>query len=230
MSQILFIYLNNKYEFRLKENSINRALTEFSKLITKKMKDLLFLYKGKKISLNKNIILGQTKKTIIISVFYLPKFNNNNSEKSYIICPECKNLAFLNGNNEKITIDNCINKHKNVDLSINDFIKSQIIDESTIKCDICNNNKYLYGDKFYICACKKNICQLCKPNHNSDNNHYYYYDKRFNTCNHSLKYISYCSLCNINLCEKCEEEHINHQNKIIIMKALKICLIIKMKA
>ena len=205
----------NKYEFILENKSINRVLLEFSRLININMKDLLFFYKGKKISLNKNIIIN--KKTII-SVFNIRKITNNN-EIPYIICPDCKNLAFLIVNNDKITINNCINKHKNIDLSINDFIKSQIIDESNIKCDICNNNKYLYGENFYVCSCQKYICQLCITNHKLDNHNIYYYDKRFNICNkHTLNYISYCSLCNINLCQKCEEAHINHKNKILLFK------------
>ena len=34
-----------------------------------------------------------------------------------------------------------------------------------------------------------------------------YYNKRYSNFNkHNLKFESYCSICNINLCEKCEEE------------------------
>ena len=69
------------------------------------MKDLLFFYKGKNISLDNNIINSQTKNNIIISVFNLRKIVNN-IEIPYIVCPECKNLAFLNVNNDKININN----------------------------------------------------------------------------------------------------------------------------
>ena len=219
MSKIIFIYINNKYEFILnEEQTFNKAFLEFSRLIDNNLKDLLFFYKGKNISLNNNIINSQTKNNIIISVFNLRKIVNNN-EIPYIVCPECKNLAFLNVNNDKINIDNCINKHKNIDLTINDFIKSQINDELNIKCDICKNNKYLYGENFYICSCHKYLCQLCIGKHRLNNHIIFNFDKRFNICNkHSLYYVSYCSLCNINMCQKCEEEHINHKNKILFFK------------
>ena len=85
-----------------------------------------------------------------------------------IICPECKKLAFLNINEDNIIkIDNCISQHKS-EYSINEFIENQEIKENDIKCDICKNNKYFYNDKFYICTCKKNICQLCRINHIKD--------------------------------------------------------------
>jgi len=42
---------------------------------------------------------------------------------------------------------------------------------------------------------------------------------RYTNCNrHLIDFISYCSVCNSNLCEICEKEHENHKNKIIIYK------------
>ena len=127
-------------------------------------------------------------------------------------------ISFFNINEENIIkVDNCIDKHKN-EYSINEFIKNQEIEENEIKCDICKNKKNLYDDKFYICSCKKNICQLCRINHIKDKEHnLLYYNKRYSCCNkHLIEYISYCSNCTKNLCEKCEKEHYNHKNKIIL--------------
>ena len=45
------------------------------------------------------------------------------------------------------------------------------------------------------------------------------YNKRYSNCNkHYLEFISFCTLCNSNLCEYCEENHYLHKNKIIIYK------------
>ena len=140
-----------------------------------------------------------------------------------MICPNCKNLTFLNlnGNN----LNNCKNKNINECSyeykSITEFMNEQIIDEKEIKCSICNNNKYLYGNNFYICSCSNKICQLCINNHEKNNKKHnlIYYNKRYTICNkHCIEFISYCSICNLNLCEKCEKEHENHKNKIIIFK------------
>ena len=70
----------------------------------------------------------------------------------------------------------------------------------------------------------KKICQLCKTKHIEDKEHQIiYYDKRFSYCNkHLIENLSYCSSCNMNLCQKCEKNHENHKNKIILYKKEKI--------
>jgi len=63
-------------------------------------------------------------------------------------------------------------------------MNNQIIDEKEIKCSLCNNNKYLYGNNFYICSCRDKICQLCISKHVKNNKHnLIYYDKRYTVCN-----------------------------------------------
>ena len=84
------------------------------------------------------------------------KINKNKKMKlENIICLLCKNLTFFISNEYHINI-NCINKHKHK-YSINGFIENQI-NENKIKCNICNNNKYLYNDYFYVCSCGEFIC------------------------------------------------------------------------
>ena len=50
-------------------------------------------------------------------------------------------------------------------------MKNQIIDEEEIKCSVCNNNKYLYGNNFYICSCKEKLCQFCINKHEKNDKH-----------------------------------------------------------
>ena len=73
MSKIIFIYRENKYEMVLENENLN-IFYEYSKKIDAKINDLLFLYKGKYISLNNSkIIINKLKsnKNIIISVYNL---------------------------------------------------------------------------------------------------------------------------------------------------------------
>ena len=151
---------------------------------------------------------------IIISAFNKEKNKNNND---YITCPICHNLSYLNINkdNYRISLDNCVNNYLSTDLSIDEFIENQ--NDDKIKCDICNNNKYLYNNNFYICSCGKFICKLCLEKHNIKNHNIIEYNKRYNICNnHEIEFISYCKDCKKNLCEKCEGEHKKH--RIILYK------------
>ena len=214
MSKIIFLYENNKKEMILEyEYSLKELLKKYLSLIDQKQKDILFLYKGKELSLQSNNIILNDKKNII-SVINLNKKKNDN-ETNYILCPKCSNLQFLNINEDKISMTNCINKHKYLDLSINNFIKTQ--NELIVKCSICNNNKLLYNNNFYICSCGKNICKLCMENHNIKSHINIKYSKRYYTCNiHDKILLSFCYDCNQNLCQECEQIHKKH--KIILYK------------
>ena len=113
MSKTIFIYRENKYEMLL-ENKNSNIFYEFSKKIDAKINDLLFLYKGKNICLsNSQIIINMLKsnKNIIISVYNLNNNKKNGSVYENLICPNCKNLTFLNLNDNNI--NNCKNKNKN---------------------------------------------------------------------------------------------------------------------
>ena len=153
MSKAIFIFRENKYEMLL-ENINSSIFIEFSKNIDANINDLLFLYKGKYISLNNSqIIINMLKsnKNIIISVYNLNINQKNDNVYENLICPNCKNLTFLNFNGSNLNnwknknINNCSFEYK----SITEFMNEQIIDEEEIKCNICNNNKYLYGNNFY---------------------------------------------------------------------------------
>lgn len=57
MVQVLFIYMNNKYNVIYKNNEpFNNLLINYSLLINKKVKDLIFVYNGKILSLYDNKI------------------------------------------------------------------------------------------------------------------------------------------------------------------------------
>ena len=136
MLNIKFIYMKNIYEIKYKEKdlSIENLLFKYSSIINIHYNDLLFLHKGRKLILNNNKKVNELKdNNIIIFVNKLKTIkNNNNKELKDIICPECNNLAIINSNNNKISL-NCLEKnHKFIDLSINYFNEIEYIDESLI--------------------------------------------------------------------------------------------------
>ena len=217
MSTITFIYMKNHHEIKLQENeTLLSAIKKYSINITRNFHELYFSYNGKNIN-NKINEISQMSGNRIITVFNL-KRKINKTVSTNIICPECKSLALLNINDCKFSINNCINNHNCSDLTINELINSQMIDDSVIECDLCHNKKYLC-DKFYICLCTKKVCSICSETHIDNKKHILIdYNNRFFKCNiHDKNFISYCSTCKINLCEKCEDKHRSH--KIIIYKS-----------
>ena len=91
--------------------------------------------------------------------------NNELVKSKEIIYPECGENSIIKIENYKISLFGCKNKHENKDISFFDFDKTQLIDESKIKCNICkdNNKSKSYKKQFYKCnSCKFNLCPLCK--------------------------------------------------------------------
>jgi len=134
-----------------------------------------------------------------------------------IICPECGESIKFEIINYKIKLSECKNGHTIDNILLNEFEKTQYINNKEIKCEVCNiNNKSSsYNKIFYKClVCKKNICPLCKSNH--DKTHKIInYDERLYICDkHYENYNSYCENCKINLCALCEGEHNKKHKKI----------------
>ena len=209
MAFVKFIYLNNKYIIKIhNESVISEILKNYSNLLNKRINELYFLYKGKSISFDSNIKLKEIKFFISIFVF---DFNKKTSiQKRQISCPICDNPVSINIKNNKISIENCFNKHYFYNLSLNDFINIIRFNELKIKCE-CGNSIYNYN-KFYICTCKKYFCPICYINHSANKDHFLIeYNERFSICKtHNSKYISFCNSCKVNLCNKCELGHAKH--------------------
>ena len=214
---IKFIYQYKIFYLVDKNLLINNILLKFASIIHKDIKDLYFIYKGKELSYKNYFkILNSKNKNIIINVINLIK-KKENKILNQIICPEYKEIGIINFEEDNIIINKCINNHNNIYHQGEEFIKDQYINE--LKCDICNNDKYLYNDNIYLCSCNKYICPLCVNNHNKHN--MIEYKERFYKCNkHNKNYIIYCNNCNKNLCEGCEEEH-NIKHKKIFYKEKK---------
>ena len=73
----------------------------------------------------------------------------------------------------------------------------------------------VYQNKFFkCCICNKNLCPICKTNHNKEHLIIDYELKNF-ICNmHGERFTSYCNQCHKNLCDLCELDH-NKNHKFI---------------
>ena len=128
--------------------------------------------------------------------------NENMKRSKEIICPQCNEQILITFNDYIINLNNCANGHILNNVNISEFVKTQYIDLSKIKCNKCENNKAnSYNNEFYFCLeCRNKLCPLCKNSHNR-NHHIINYDTKDYICNkHNNSYIRYCNDCNKNLC------------------------------
>jgi len=150
MPKINFIYGQNNYGMNIKNNnSINFILYEYAKILGENINNLLFLYKGKNLSLFRSNLINLTRNQKLIIMVFKRKKNNINNDVNDIICPVCENLAFLNIRDDKNFSIDCTNNHKGIYSSMSELMNSQNIDKSKYICEICLNSKKLYNDKNY---------------------------------------------------------------------------------
>ena len=96
---------------------------------------------------------------------------------------------------------------------LDEYENTQYIDISKIKCEQCliKNKSETYNNEFYRCCnCNKNICPLCKSNHDKNHNIINYDIKNYICEKHNESFVEYCNDCKIDICLSCENEHINH--------------------
>ena len=195
-------------------------INKFLKKILKNNDNLIYLYNGNQIDYEKtfneqanDLDKNRKKMNIIVDKYEEDKNNKNEIISKDIICKKCKEDALINIKNFKINIYGCKNNHKQNNILLNKFEKTQKIDISKVICNICNkNNKSItHNNEFYTCnTCNKNICPLCKSIHNKDHIIINYEDKNYKCKRHNDSFIKYCNDCNENLCINCENEHNNH--------------------
>ena len=138
---------------------------------------------------------------------------NNFIKSKSIICPECGEKSKIKIKDYLISSFDCKNKHQVNDIKIEDFEKTQLIDESKIECDECKNTNKgeAFQNVFYKCIkCKTNLCPLCKSRHEKSHNILNYNDINFLCEEHNERYINYCNDCKQNLCIQCEVGHKGH--------------------
>ena len=113
----------------------------------------------------------------------------------------------------------CLNKHGVFFNTLDDFCKDQNQFEK-LKCSLCNNTQGIVKSKkeiYQFCKECKFICPTCiNTKHKKFKKKHplmeiQYLD--FTCFEHQKNYIGFCEQCNINICQQCEPNHKNHNNK-----------------
>ena len=182
-------FISNGSQIKL-DQTLENAMTEFEKQ-NQKIKVLVNRIEDK----------SNDKKEVII-------------KSKDIICPKCSEPCRITLEDCKIKLFGCVNNHITKDIRLLNFPETQKVNISKIICDKCKvNNKGESTDyKFYKClTCKKNLCILCKVNHQSDHN-VMRDDLINNFCpEHNEQLIKFCVDCNLNTCFSCDEKHRKHK-------------------
>jgi len=143
MVEIEFEYNNRKIIIHCNsEDKIIDILKKLSIKINKKISEIYSLYEGELLDKNstfKEIANPEDKKENKMRVFVYDatdenyKFKNNKIKISkYIICPICKENIRLELKDYKIILYDCKNSHRSDKILLEEFEKTQIIDESKI--------------------------------------------------------------------------------------------------
>ena len=223
MSQIEFDYNSKKAIIQCNKNDkIKDILKKF--LIKSEIKgdNIYILYDGK--ILNKELTFNEAannndKKRNQMNC--IVRDNTDEIEEGseikkskYIICPECMENIRISLKDYKVKLYECRNWHETEYMQLDEFEKTQYIDETKIKCGKCKvaNKNESYKNLFYMCCtCNINLCPLCKNSH--DKNHYIInYEERFFICKiHCDRYTLYCNDCKKDICDLCEKQHNEHE-------------------
>jgi len=222
MKNVIFDYNEKNICLQCRNDDKMKDIFEkFSYKIGEPLDSLYFLYCGNRV--DENLILEEilvnndeeNKEIKILACKYnehgcaLPK-----KKSKQVICPTCGEPSQMKIKNYKISIFECKNQHKKDDLNLDEFEKSQLINESKIICNRCkeNNKGNSYKNIFYLCNnCKLNLCPLCKFSHDKAHD-IIDYEYRFSKCGiHNELFSLYCKTCHKNICTLCEQDHDGHE-------------------
>ena len=146
---------------------------KFAGKVDKDINSIYFLYDGDMINKEAQLskYIKEDKEIVILVVELNEEIKQFLKISKDIICPGCKEICVLNFKDYKISLNNCKYNHFFSNILFDQFNDFQTINESKIKCNICNNNKKdTYNNQFYKCCnCNFNICPTCKLSH--ENNH-----------------------------------------------------------
>ena len=223
MAEVEFIYNGIRTLIKCKMN-------EKMKNVCKKFKEqaginnnvnIIYAYDGK-VGINEELafeemanLADKTRKKMSILVYdnHTEIKNKDVIKSKNVICPKCKECIKMDIKDYKINLKECQNGHNIENILLNEFEGTQKIDLKKIVCDICHQSdkSKTFNNIFHKClTCNKNICHLCKSNHEQKHKTIDY-DNKYYICNkHNEYYISYCEECKINLCLYCKE-HKDHK-------------------
>lgn len=222
MFKVYFYFEGKTISIQCNENDkMKQIFNNFIEKINVDITSVYFMYSGNIIQ-NDELSLGEIiseidKRANQINIVVDKKDADNSNlylEKSKeIVCPVCKESAFIFFKNYKISFK-CKNGHELKDYLFEQYEKTQKIDISKIICEQCKKNKKsnTYNQIFFRCnSCKMNLCPLCKPNHDRSHKVINYEHKDFICPIHNENYSLYCKSCKQNICIFCGNEHTKHE-------------------
>ena len=228
MVEVEFNYIQNKTTI---QSSLNETFEEIMNKYSNKfhldINKLNFLVYGKNINKKEalhNVINESDKqnKRIIILVDPINNIINNKNtnikKANEIICPQCKEVCKFEIKDYHIKLYDCKNRHIIENIKLNEFMNTQNIDLSYIKCDNCLNQTKanILNNEFFTCLeCDMNLCPFCKSTHDKTHSIINYDDKNYLCHEHGEKLISYCKDCNMDICFSCCEGHKYHKGETI---------------
>ena len=214
--KVFFSYEKKTFQMQCSREEVMQTIfSKFANKLEKNINDFDFFYEGNKIDKNKklsDLIHNENKKEIVVSV---------EKKLKIIKCPQCIcNDCIINIEDYKIQFTNCNYGHT-VYKIFDDYNESQKIDHSKIIC--CNNkcgvNQKDCPSNFYKCLiCTKLVgrtryyCNKCNKEHSIRHKDTKLYDEKNYYCEKDFKQlISYCEDCNKDLCEVCQNSHLEHK-------------------
>ena len=224
MIQIEFIFNQQKIIIQAKsDEKFQSVIDRFIQKSQIQLDSVFFISNGNQIKPEQtmeNIMTDMEKQNQKMKVLVNMIEDKNNDKKQVIIksediiCPKCSEPCRITLCNCKIRLFGCANNHITNNIELIKFPKTQEVDISKIICDKCkvNNKGESTNYVFYKCfTCNKNLCVLCKINHQSDHN-VIRDDLINNICpKHNEQLIKFCVECNLNTCFSCDEKHRKHK-------------------
>ena len=223
MSEVIFHFDGTEYKVNCKTNEpMETIIDKFQ--INNGLNDnnnIFYLYNGTKMNNKKLTFIEQAndsdKDSKIMNIVVIMNEDvqrNNKVISKDIICPICKEIVLISINDFKIDLSGCKCKQNLNNLSLFEYEETQKIDLIKIKCGQCNSsNKFeAYENQFFYCfTCNKNLCSICKNQH--DKNHLIINedDKNYICKYHGEPFCKYCKTCKENICVICEKMHLHHE-------------------
>ena len=193
MSESNVIFVFRGADIIIKCNLFEKMKSVCQRFISKSKVDesiIHFSYNGDFINPELNLIEQANEidrksgkmKILVIENENVKPIKNMIIESEEIICPICNESILIKIDNYKIDMYKCKNNHIYDKLLFKDFINTQNIDISKIKCNICNekDKSITYNNEMYICiTCNKNICPLCRNGHDKSHEIINYEKKKY---------------------------------------------------
>ena len=220
--QIRFKYQEKEITIQCQKDELMRdIISRYGSQSKLSVQEFCFFYNDVKI--NQDLTLAQINdkdKEILIIVSPKENIKNGNKYKkfNYIKCAQSIEPAILEFSNDyMITLLDDKNKTKKIYME--DYNKTQVLDQTKIKCSICSNTIANQEEFYYCFECEKNLCPKCKSLHQEHKNIIDYSQKYFKCpLNQGENFIGYCFSCKKNVCLLCAKDHYGHNARDFMIK------------